>query len=388
MKFMVSPVLLLLTALLCFSCGKKEEKGPVSTNHPDQMTGSDRLFEARNELRKAVKANDTQNLRLVIFQNPDLSLNEPFDDGETLLTYAIKKRFPLVRNILLEKGASPNLKTQQIDTPGFTPLMVAAYLGDTATISSLILYQADLDAQDDLGDSALHKAIKAGFDDSAKMLVRAGCELDILNNKGRTPQALAEYLGRKDLGLFLQGLMNLENGAPTMPTFRQILLDGDVVNYRKLISYHPEVIKEFALMNPLILTMESANDMNGFEIAQSLLSLNVSANGPDDTETPPLVKAVEIKKKEFVLLLFRFNADPDLLDKNDRPALYYAIQNNDYDLVDILLNNNAETVIKKNGLPVFKACKTADSNERNLRTPEDHYTNHRIQSRLNCRWPR
>lgn len=374
----------LLSALLCLSCGKKASS---PQNHDkankDLVTVPERLFSAEKELQRSVEANDTIALRRVIFENPDLNLNRTLNDGDTLLTFSIKKNFPLIRNILLEKGANPDLVSQNVDFSGQTPLMIAASLGDNSSIRALIDASAALNNQDWHGDTALHKAIRNTKDDAARALIYAGADLQIQNDDHESPLKIAQRLERRDIADYILGLVNLELGAPTTEIFRRILRDADIVNYRKLVSLHPEAIREFESINPLVLAIEAQNDLNSFEIAQSLLALKLSPDGPVLAEASPLNRAVALKKMNFTELLLRYKADVNLVDNSGHPPLYYAIDNNDEEMVELLVNNEA-----KEKFSGFKGCKVADAVKKRLKTAEERFINQKIQSRLDCFWTR
>ncbi len=376
------------------SCGKEAATGGSTQKKSgkNEVTTPERLFTAMKELRRAVTANDTVALRVVLFDNPDLSLNNYLEDGDTLLTYSIKHKFPLIRNILLERGAQPDLVTQHIDYIDFTPLMLAAHLGDNGAISALLESRASLNAQDEaLGDTALHKAIKNAYTEAAKALVRAGANLQLKNFAEQTPLETADSLGRKEISDFLKGLVELEQGAPTVAVFKQILLDGDIVNYRKFVTNYRDVVQEYVSINPVALAINASNELNSFEIVHSLLALKLSADGPENSETTPMIRAVALKRMNLAELILRYRPNLQKLDKEDRPALYYAIKNNDEKMVEFLLNNGAleKFEIWKGGRKItFKGCKVADANETNLNSPEDHVTNRQIQSHLGCRWTR
>lgn len=383
----------LLSALLCSSCGKEAATGKaLEKSTGNEVTTSERLFNAEIEIRRAVKMNDSVAVRRVIFENPDLSLDKRYDDGYTLLTFAIKNKFAIIRNILLEKGASVELVCLNVDYPGFSPLMLAAHLGRTRAISDLLDKGARIDAQDETGDTALHKAIKNGYDEAARSLIRAGADLQIENDRLETPLETAQNLGRKDITELLQGLVNLEMGAPTIPVFRRIILDGDIINYRKFMSLYPAVMREYADINPLVLAVDSSNELSAFEIAHSLLMQKFPVDGPQDADTTPLIRAVTLKKMNFVELFLRHRPDLNKLDKGSRPALYYAIAENDEKLVELLVNNGAqakfETRNRHGRKFTFKACKVADMKQRELTTAAEFSTNRRIQSHLGCRWTR
>lgn len=381
-----------LTLLLSTSCGKEAATGKAQEKSTNEVRTSERKLRAEEELLRSVKENDTVSLRMTIFENPDLSVDLRFENGFTLLTYAIYKKFHNIRTILLEKGASTDLVCLNEDYPGFTPLMLASHLGNTNTINALLEARASINSQDELGDTALHKAIKNGYDEAAKLLIRAGADLRIENVRRETPFETARNLGRKDITELLQGLMNLEMGAPTIAAFRRILSDGDIVNYRKLLSLHPDIVKEYAAINPLVLAVESTNELNAFEIAQSLIAKKLPVDGPEDSETTPLIRAIVLKKINFTELFLRYRPDLQKIDQHDRPALYYAIENNDDKLVELLMSSGADekfdTWNKEGRKVAFRGCKVADLKQRELKTTEEFVTNRRIQSLLHCRWTR
>ncbi len=391
MKSLALTVFFLITAMTCISCGKEAATGGApKKSGKNEVTVPERLTEAWKELWRSVSANDTVGLRVVLFDNPDLQLNRYLPDGDTLLTYSIKKKFPLIRNILLERGAQPDLVTQHQDYIDFTPLMLASHLGDIGAISALLENRASLNAQDEaLGDTPLHKAIKNGYDEAAKALIRAGANLQLENFAHETPLETAENLGRKEIGDFLKGLVDLGRGAPTVAVFRQILMDADIVNYRKLVTAHREAVQEFVSINPMAIVLDAPNELNAFEIVHSLLALKLPVDGPENADTTPLIRAVTLKRMNIAELLLRHNPDLQKLDKDDRPALYYAIKNNDLKMVEFLLNNGALEKFEKwkRGRKInFKGCKVADGNQFSLRTTEEQAINREIQSLLGCRW--
>lgn len=379
---------LLLAAMLVSSCGKEAASGKSLDSSPkNEESAPERLFHAEAEIRRAVKGNDTVSLRLVIFNNPDLSLNTYFEDGDTLLAYAIKKKFHLIRNILLDKGALADQVSLQIDFPGQTPLMIAAHLGDTGSINALLKFNASINLQDQYGDTALHKAIRNGYTEAARVLVRAGSDIKIENDNSESPLETAIALGRKEIIQEFEAQVNLERGSPSVTKFRQILSDGDIVNYRRIVDLYPEVIQEYASINPLVIAIDSKNDVHSFEMAQSLLWLKISPDGPRDSETTPLIRAVSLKRKNIVELLLSAKANLSKVDSTDRPALAYAILNNDEPMVDLLFSNGAPESFNEvvNGRRViFKGCRLARSTLRKQESPDEIEISKKILSRLGC----
>jgi ankyrin repeat protein len=97
--------------------------------------------------------------------------------------------------LLLEYGANPNITTANHTTP----LMAAAGLGWTdisslggedAAIEAIKLcleHGADINAFNDLGETALHGAAQRGADKIVRFLASQGATLEAKNRRGRTP---------------------------------------------------------------------------------------------------------------------------------------------------------------------------------------------------------
>jgi ankyrin repeat protein len=104
--------------------------------------------------------------------------------------------------MLLEYGADPNIPTQNYTTP----LMAAAGLNwaDIASLGTedasleamqlMIELGADVNAFNELGETALHGAAQRGADRIVQFLADQGARLDAANRRGRTP--LDEAIGQ------------------------------------------------------------------------------------------------------------------------------------------------------------------------------------------------
>lgn len=69
-----------------------------------------------------------------------------------------------------------------------TPLHIAAQYGSTEFAAALINFGADLDVQDNQGDSPLHLAMANLKFNTAKVLLKNGADPSVRNNAGQTPE--------------------------------------------------------------------------------------------------------------------------------------------------------------------------------------------------------
>jgi ankyrin repeat protein len=112
---------------------------------------------------------------------------------------------PLIR-LLLEHGADPNITTQNHTTPmmaaaGLNWADIASLGTEEATIEAMKLMierGADVNAFNDLGETALHGAAQRGADKVVQFLADQGAIIDAKNRRGRTP--MDEAIGQADGG--------------------------------------------------------------------------------------------------------------------------------------------------------------------------------------------
>ena len=113
-------------------------------------------------------------------------------DGEDFESVIVD--FLSVLEVSVDQSPTPISSAISLATPsGQTMLHLAAMLGFSNLIRTLIRYDIDLDARDRNGSTALHFATLAKSKDCVRLLVNAGADLEIVNASGKTPQELAPF---------------------------------------------------------------------------------------------------------------------------------------------------------------------------------------------------
>lgn len=87
--------------------------------------------------------------------------------GNTPLSLALRfQSYRAMAMLLLSRGADPNC----VRDAGVSPLHAAAYHGDAVVAEYLLLYEADINAKDGNGDTALQVARNRGFPEVASLV--------------------------------------------------------------------------------------------------------------------------------------------------------------------------------------------------------------------------
>ena len=128
--------------------------------------------------------------------------NRTIAEGATAFMKAATTSDVALMKILLERGADPSIPTRN----NTTALMAAAGLNwvdisslgtEDASIDAITLLLdrgVDINAQNDLGETAVHGAAQRGADKVIRFLASRGAKVDVKNEEGRTP--LDEAVGQ------------------------------------------------------------------------------------------------------------------------------------------------------------------------------------------------
>jgi uncharacterized protein len=138
---------------------------------------------------KAVKDKDGAKATEILDKPGNTVVNtRDADTGETGLHITTRRSDPQWTGFLLQKGASPNSR----DREGNTPLMLATQARWAEGVGIFLLVKAQLDLQNRIGETALQKAVQNRDLAIAKQLIEAGANPDLTDSSGASARSLAE----------------------------------------------------------------------------------------------------------------------------------------------------------------------------------------------------
>lgn len=129
---------------------------------------------------------------LRLMKRYDIEVDVRDEDGNTPLHTAfgnvysnVHGRHKQLVQVLLEMGADPNARNHAGETPLFS---IFSLVGDAnAAILFLSDERVDVNAQDENGNTALHRAVGWGLIDLVRLLLERGASPSITNNDGEKP---------------------------------------------------------------------------------------------------------------------------------------------------------------------------------------------------------
>ena len=109
-----------------------------------------------------------------------------------------------------------NQEYAKVNTPdktGMTPLHWASRCGNSTAVDRLLKWKADPGLQDIRGMSPLHAACLECDIDSVRLLLDAGCKVDVPDNSGRTALFLLREHGEPIIDLLVQHGADVDHAA-------------------------------------------------------------------------------------------------------------------------------------------------------------------------------
>lgn len=237
--------------------------------------------------------------------------------GRTPLHYAVMSGSDTAVQRLLAARAS----ITQADRFGATPLMLAAE-GESASILDVLtkVNDADINAKDSVGNTALFYAARVGRTDHVQQLLAAGAAFDLANVDGWTVVDAAAKGDHPD----------------TVQVLRKVGAVGHLKTsvVREGAGIDPTRGGELYKGWPPIAIAASRNDA---KMVAGLLASGARADEPTPQRDTALLVAAKYRAAAVIAPLLKGGANPATFDEGGETALGYAAAHGEPDVLDALL---------------------------------------------------
>ncbi len=300
---------------------------------------------------------EIQRIQTMMQNSPDL-INAPDGSGHTPLEDAAINSQLKVAAFLLDHGADVNAR-------GGIALLDATGSGNRAMVEFLLAHGADVNAiNNSARQTPLEDAVQHGFEAVTEVLLANKAEVNARDSQGNTPLLIAAQLGKTNMVQML-----LTAGADVTVENNE----GRTPLSFAAESGSPETVKALlaAKADPNAGTMDApllrAIDQNNPDCAEWLLQAGANPNAdglmhcPQDSygsrwypeysailrSATPLWLAIQKRQVPMVQLLLKYQANPDVAQISEPPAvIFWALSNTN--ILQALLDAGANPNIKNN----------------------------------------
>ncbi|OXU26501.1 hypothetical protein TSAR_000955 [Trichomalopsis sarcophagae] len=284
-------------------------------------------------------------VKLLLEHNADVSV--VYMNDRTALHMAAERKCPEIVEMLLMKGADVDAKTDD----GFTALHISVEYNDLETCKVLLQNKANIDLEDKKGRTPLCFAAERGYVKILQQIL--SFKPDLQKNK------LALYCAVKD------------NHKSHKTIILELIAHGYSMDLLKL---WPEIYIDIFMLNAV------RNGHTG--IVEYLLKHGYNANKPLQTQAVEDINygsllhlAVRKRQLQNAQLLIKFGSDINIVDKSGQKPIFYAVENNCFQMTKLLLDNKA--VLDDSCELLFMAAR--ENNFRLIREILKYYKNVNIQ---------
>ncbi len=320
-----------------------------------------------DDLLEAAGSGEAEDVQRHLERGADLSAVD--EVGNTALHLASAGGYLDVAEILIEAGIDVNARNQW----QATPLHYAAGFGHHDLVKFLVSRGADENvlelshALDSEGNTALHYAVELEEIDSAAYLLRQGTDVNAANELGETAlvwaimETFRYWNAYQDMPAWFEEKEALTSRLELLST---LLAHGAEVNVHdrdyQLTPLHAAALMGDQRLVDALLEREAdieARDHNGFtpvhlaiseghlELAEHLLDSGAKLD-LQEKGGPLLVKAAETGKLAGMKFLLTHGVDVNSLDQEGTSALHLAVMTRNIQAVDFLLAQGADANIR------------------------------------------
>ncbi|MEI8244547.1 MAG: ankyrin repeat domain-containing protein [Lentisphaerota bacterium] len=271
----------------------------------------------------AVESGDLEKISLLREREADTKAKN--DQGQTGLHYSAMRGREYLFNELLEHSGE---EVSYTDQRGNTILHLAAAWGNPAIVKTILAKTSlPVDSQNNDGETAFICAVTARQTVIAKILMDAGCDINLADKNGV---------------------------YPLLAMVKSFKADYKQAEPKQSSQETPELMQLFADSNVKVQTLPEKSAASGLGLMKNMLAAGSAINTADRNGETPLQAAIRAGNMTFLPLLLASGADMNCRDKDGATPLLTAILDNNYDLAALLLGSGADTEIAdKEGLPLL-----------------------------------
>uniref|UniRef100_A0A4W5NKZ6 Ankyrin repeat and SOCS box containing 2 n=1 Tax=Hucho hucho TaxID=62062 RepID=A0A4W5NKZ6_9TELE len=294
-------------------------------------------------LHEAAYYGQDQCVRVLLGAQPGM-INKCDLKGQTALILAVGRERVACVEVLLEKGADPELATKERETP----LYKACERENAEIVAMLLNHGAVVNKHCIQGWTALQEAVSRNSVEICEMLVQAGAKLSPTNMYGITPLFTAAQSGCVETLQFL-----IKHGAD----INSEASDGATALYEAAKNGHEDIVKLLLSQNadankagkkgllPLHIAAQRGTDG-----IVSLLIKATSKSRVNRSGISPLHLAAECNRDEVLEVLIEAGYDVNAMLSEDRSKmyedhrstiLYFAVANGNVEATTMLLEAGA-----------------------------------------------
>ena len=290
---------------------------------------------------------------LVEAGDADLEATDSFN--RTVLHWAALDNAELIP-LLLKKGSD----IEAMDGSGMTPLHHAVSARNTAAVEKLLAGKADIRATDKSQNQVLHFACrgKAPKPEIITLLLKNGADVNAKDNSGTTPFMLVNSSGSynpKVISAIFNAkpdvnAQNKQGETALMLCIRQFTATDPRIPASMLVipEIKPDIQDRDGNSAMHIAAAFRAHQKEAAYVVDALGEKKANPNLRDKYGRTPLFLAIEANNAQTVnLLLDKFGADPNLKDNDGNCPVLLAAQRGDIPLLKALIRKKADLNVKR-----------------------------------------
>ena len=271
----------------------------------------------------AVESGDLEKILMLRERGADTKAKN--DLGQTGLHYAAMRGREYLFNELLKHAGE---EVSYTDRWGNTILHLAAAWGNPPIVKTILAKTAiPVDSLNNYGETAFMCAVTARQTLIAKILMDAGCDINLTDKNGV---------------------------YPLLAMVKSFKADCKQTEPRHSSQETHELMQLFADDNIKVQNLPEKSAASGLELMKRMLAAGSAINTADHNGETPLQAAIRACNMTFLPLLLTSGANINCRDKDGATPLLTAILDNNYDLAALLLESGADTEIAdKEGIPLL-----------------------------------